>query len=104
MLLNGLDHSLILVAAPAGFGKITLLSAWLETCDLSHALLQHPPQGMRLVIASRLEPQVSLDMLRERHQVAEIRGHDLRFSLAEIAAFVERTLGAPPDGLPLSRE
>ena len=177
---DGLDRPLILVAAPAGFGKSTLLSAWLETCDLPHAwisldetdndlgvflayflaalqtlfpdalpetraflsginlpavgvvarslineldglgrdfilvlddfhlireqsvhellslLLQHPPQGMRLVIASRLEPQVSLDVLRARHQVAEIRGHNLRFSLAEIAAFVERTLGAPP--------
>ena len=34
---DGLDRSLILVVAPAGFGKSTLLSAWLETCDLPHA-------------------------------------------------------------------
>ncbi len=176
---NGLDRPLILLAAPAGFGKSTLVSDWLGTSPFPHAwisldeadndlgvflayllaamqtlfpdalpetrafltgitlpgvgviarslineldelardfilvlddfhlireqsvhellslLLQHPPQGLHLVITSRLEPQVSLDVLRARHQVAEIRGHNLRFSLAEIAAFVERTLGAP---------
>ena len=36
---NGLDRPLILVAAPAGFGKSTLLSAWLETLDRPHAWL-----------------------------------------------------------------
>ena len=175
---DGLDRSLILVAAPAGFGKSTLLSAWLETCDLPHAwlsldeadndpgvflayflaalqtlfpdalpetrafltaislpavgvvvrslineldglesdfilvlddyhliraqpvhellslLLQHPPRGLHLVIASRQDPSLPLGVLRARNQVAEIRGHDLRFSLAETAIFVERTLGA----------
>lgn len=173
---NGLDHSLILVAAPAGFGKSTLVSAWLETCDFPHAwisldevdndlgvflayfvsaiqtivpdalpdtqafltgislpavsviarsllneldglgrnfivalddyhliheqpihellslLLQHPPQGMHLVIVTRLEPPLPLGLLRARHQLAEIRGQDLRFSRAEIAAFVERAI------------
>lgn len=176
---NGLDRPLILVAAPAGFGKSTLVSAWLETCPLPHAwisldeaendlgvflayflaalqplfpdalpatrallngvtlpavdviarslineldelgrdfilalddyhlireqsvhellslLLQHPPQGLRMVIATRLDPPLPLDVLRARNQVAEIRGHDLRFSRAEVAAFVERTLGMP---------
>ena len=37
VLKNGLDCSVTLVAAPAGFGKSTLLSAWLDTCDLSNA-------------------------------------------------------------------
>ena len=36
---TGWDCSLILVAAPAGFGKSTLLSIWLETCDSPHAWL-----------------------------------------------------------------
>ena len=36
---TGWDRSLILVAAPAGFGKSTLLSAWLEVCDCPHAWL-----------------------------------------------------------------
>ena len=34
---DGLDRPLILVAAPAGFGKSTLVSAWLETSPLPHA-------------------------------------------------------------------
>ena len=33
------DRSLILVAAPAGFGKSTLLSAWLDACDCPNAWL-----------------------------------------------------------------
>ena len=36
---SGWDRSLILVAAPAGFGKSTLLSAWLEECDYPNAWL-----------------------------------------------------------------
>ena len=63
--------------------------------ELLSLLLQHPPQGLHLVIATRQDPSLPLGVLRARNQVAEIRGHDLRFSLAEIAAFVERTLGAP---------
>ena len=176
---NGLDRPLILVAAPAGFGKSTLLSAWLETLDRPHAwlsldesdndlgvflayflaavqtispdalaetrasvsgvnlpavgliarnlineldglerdfvlvlddyhtireqsihellslLLQHPPKGLHLVVTTRQDPPLPLGALRARNQVLEIRGHDLRFSVPEVAAFMERTLGAP---------
>jgi hypothetical protein len=60
--------------------------------ELLSLLLQHPPQGMHLVIVTRLEPPLPLGVLRARHQLAEIRGQDLRFSRAEIAAFVERAL------------
>lgn len=174
---SGLDRPLILVSAPAGFGKSTLLSAWLQTCDLPNAwisldesdsdlsvflayllaaveslfpatlpetrsflmgvslpaagvvarrlineldrlehdfilvlddyhlirgqavhelvglLLQHPPRTMHLVIGSRMEPPLSLGVYRARNQVVEIRGQDLRFSRAEITAFVQQTIG-----------
>ena len=174
---SSLDRPLTLVAAPAGFGKSTLLSAWLETLDRPHAwlsldesdndlgvflayflaamrtifpgalsetrafvsginlpsvpviagslsneldglerdfilvlddyhtireqsihellsiLLQHPPRGLRLVITTRQDPPLPLGMLRARNQVAEIRGQELRFSVPEVAAFIERTLG-----------
>ncbi len=36
---NGLDRPLILICAPAGFGKTTLLSAWLDTCNHPSAWL-----------------------------------------------------------------
>jgi LuxR family transcriptional regulator, maltose regulon positive regulatory protein len=175
---RGWDRSLILVAAPAGFGKSTLLSAWLAASDcpsawlsldehdndlgvflayflgavrtifpdaltatqallsgvslppltviarsflngldeldrdfvlvlddyhliseqpvhdLLAALLQHPPKCMHLVLATRQDPPLPLRLLRARAQVTEIRGHDLRFSVPEIAQFMERTLGA----------
>lgn len=177
---SGLDRPLILVAAPAGFGKSTLLSAWLETSDLPDAwisldesdsdlsvflayflaaveslfpntlpetrsflagvslpatgviarslineldrlehdfilvlddyhlirgqvvhelmslLLQHPPRTMHLVICTRMEPVLSLGVLRARNQIVEIRGQDLRFSRAEIAAFVQQAVGVTP--------
>ncbi len=178
---DGLGYPLILIAAPAGFGKSTLVSAWLATCELPHAwisldesdndlgvflayflgamqtlfpdalprtqafltaislpaisviassllneldglgrdfilvlddyhlireepihellglLLQHPPQGMHLVIASRQDPPLSLGVLRARHLVAEVRGKDMRFSRAEIAAFAKKATGASLD-------
>ena len=179
LLNNGLDRPLILVSAPAGFGKSTLLSDWLETCELPHGwisldeadndlglflayflaavqsifpdalaqthaflssinlpaaaviagslsneldklgndfilvlddyhvireqsihellslLLQHPPKGLHLVIATRHDPPLPLGMLRARAQIAEVRGQDLRFSLPEVARFVQQALGAP---------
>jgi LuxR family maltose regulon positive regulatory protein len=36
---GGLSRSLILITAPAGFGKTTLLSAWLDTCKQPSAWL-----------------------------------------------------------------
>ncbi|MEI2691509.1 MAG: hypothetical protein V9H69_18135 [Anaerolineae bacterium] len=173
----GLDRPLILVAAPAGFGKSTLLSHWLQISDLPNAwisldesdsdlsvflayflaavesifpnalletrsflagvslpaagvvahslineldrlehdfvlvlddyhlihgqavhelislLLQHPPRTMHLVLGARMEPPLSLGVLRARNQIVEIRGQDLRFSRAEIAAFVQQAVG-----------
>jgi LuxR family transcriptional regulator, maltose regulon positive regulatory protein len=41
---------LTLVIAPAGYGKTTLLSAWLETCDLPHAWLSLDAQDSDLIV------------------------------------------------------
>jgi LuxR family maltose regulon positive regulatory protein len=63
--------------------------------ELLGLLLRHAPQALHLVISTRLEPQLPLGVMRARHQVAEIRAQDLRFSTAEIAAFAERAQEAP---------
>jgi LuxR family maltose regulon positive regulatory protein len=36
---QGLDNKLILISAPAGFGKTTLLSEWVASCSLPVAWL-----------------------------------------------------------------
>jgi LuxR family maltose regulon positive regulatory protein len=43
-------ESLTLVLAPAGYGKTTLLSMWLETCDLPHAWLSLDEHDDDLVV------------------------------------------------------
>jgi LuxR family maltose regulon positive regulatory protein len=42
--------SLALVIAPAGYGKTTLLSSWLETCDLPSAWLSLDEHDNDLVV------------------------------------------------------
>ena len=174
---DGLHRKLTLISAPAGFGKTTLLSAWVTRCDgpvawlslddddndaarfLLHLvaalrtiapsvgdgamaalqssrppptdailipllnelttnadglvlvfddyhvidappvdtavtfLLEHLPPRMRLVIATREDPQLPLARLRGSGQLSELRVADLRFSLAEAAAFLNQAMG-----------
>jgi LuxR family transcriptional regulator, maltose regulon positive regulatory protein len=170
------QRTLTLVSAPAGFGKSTLLAAWLERCDWRSAwlsldggdndlatflfytvsavrtlypefgtdtqallnvvslpplsviassfsneldeidepfllvlddyhvihnpaihdllteLLNHPPRPLHLVLAVRHDPPLSINALRARAAVSEIRSHDLRFSLEEAIAFLRHAL------------
>jgi LuxR family maltose regulon positive regulatory protein len=170
------QRTLTLVSAPAGFGKSTLLAAWLERCDWRSAwlslddgdnnlgsflsyivaavqtlfpefgtdtealfntvsmpplpvivsslsndldeidepfllvlddyhvihnpaihdllteLLNHTPRALHLVLAVRHDPPLSINSLRARAVVAEIRSHDLRFSLEEALAFLRQAL------------
>ena len=55
-------------------------------------LLRFPPRGLNLVISSRAEPPLPLAALRARAQLAEIRTHDLRFTMQEAADYLQREL------------
>jgi ATP/maltotriose-dependent transcriptional regulator MalT len=61
--------------------------------------LEHLPENVSLVIATRTDPPLSLSKLRARDQVTEIRAADLRFTTDEAAAFLKDVMG-----LSLSRE
>jgi LuxR family transcriptional regulator, maltose regulon positive regulatory protein len=56
-------------------------------------LLERLPPGLRLVLASRADPPLPLARLRARGQLAELRAADLRFTLAETAAFLREAVG-----------
>ncbi|MDH4135992.1 MAG: LuxR C-terminal-related transcriptional regulator [Anaerolineae bacterium] len=48
---------------------------------------------MHLVIASRSDPSLPLSRLRAGGQMTEIRAHDLRFTLDEIATLLDKVMG-----------
>src|SRR5215469_4669785 len=56
-------------------------------------LLARLPPGLRLVLSSRADPPLPLARLRGRGQLAELRAADLRFTLAETAAFLREVTG-----------
>jgi LuxR family maltose regulon positive regulatory protein len=56
-------------------------------------LLEHRPQQMHLVIATREDPLLPLARLRVRSQLTEVRATDLRFTSSEAAEFLNRMMG-----------
>src|SRR5215510_4264495 len=56
-------------------------------------LLDRLPPGLRLVLSSRADPPLPLARLRARGQLTELRAADLRFTLAETAAFLREVTG-----------
>jgi LuxR family maltose regulon positive regulatory protein len=174
---EGLRSKLTLISAPAGFGKTTLVSAWLAGCERPAAwlsldegdsdpirfltylvaalqtiaanfgagvvgalqspqpppietllttllndittipdqfilvlddyhvldaqpvdlaltfLLERLPPQMRLVIATREDPQLPLARLRARGHLTELRATDLRFTPSEAAEFLNQVMG-----------
>jgi LuxR family transcriptional regulator, maltose regulon positive regulatory protein len=56
-------------------------------------LLDHVPPQFHLVLASRVDPPLSLSRLRARHHLMELRADDLRFTFAEAAAFLNEMMG-----------
>ena len=57
--------------------------------------LEHLPENVGLVIASRTDPPLPLSRLRARDQVTEIKAADLRFTPAEAATFLRDVMGLP---------
>ena len=56
-------------------------------------LLEHLPAQLHLVIAGRADPTLPLARLRGRGELVEIRGADLRFTPAEVAAYLNGVMG-----------
>ena len=56
-------------------------------------IIEHQPQQMHLVIATREDPNLPLARLRARSQCNELRAADLRFAPAEAAEFLNRVMG-----------
>jgi ATP/maltotriose-dependent transcriptional regulator MalT len=56
-------------------------------------LLEHLPRPMRLVIATREDPQLPLARLRARGQLTELRAADLCFCPSEAGEFLNRVMG-----------
>jgi LuxR family transcriptional regulator, maltose regulon positive regulatory protein len=56
-------------------------------------LIQHLPPRMRLVIATREDPQLPLARLRGGGKLSEVRAADLRFTPSEAAAFLNQAMG-----------
>jgi ATP/maltotriose-dependent transcriptional regulator MalT len=69
-----------------------------EIHDLIGALLQPPVKQMHLVLITRKDPPLPLNVLLARNQMAEVRLRDLRFSADEIAAFMRNALESPLPG------
>jgi LuxR family maltose regulon positive regulatory protein len=56
-------------------------------------LLDHLPDNVRLVIATRAESLLPISRLRGRGQLVEIRESDLRFTASESTAFLNEIMG-----------
>src|SRR5205823_2250905 len=53
-------------------------------------LLDHLPPNLRLVLATRADPELPLSRFRVRGQMVEIRSSDLRFTQAETSSFLSQ--------------
>ncbi|MGI8539886.1 MAG: LuxR C-terminal-related transcriptional regulator [Rubrobacteraceae bacterium] len=56
-------------------------------------MLDHLPPRMRLVVATREDPNLPLARLRARNDLTELRAADLRFTRLEAAEFLEEAAG-----------
>ncbi len=60
-------------------------------------LVDHLPEHLHLVLATRSDPPLPLARLRSRGQLVELRAAELRFTPAEAQAFLNRAMGLDLD-------
>lgn len=58
--------------------------------EVLNRVLEYPPRGMHLIIATRRNPSLALPALRGRHIMREVRLCDLQFTREQTAQFLER--------------
>ena len=56
-------------------------------------LIEHMPDNLHLILATRADPPLSLPRLRARGHLIELRQIDLRFSTEEISEFLNNIMG-----------
>ena len=56
-------------------------------------LLEHPLQNLQLVLLTRSDPPLPIARLRAQGQLTELRAADLRFTTAEVTAFLNQVQG-----------
>ena len=61
--------------------------------DMVMFLLEHMPPHIHLMLLSRVDPPFPLSRLRVRNQLVDIRADQLRFTLDEIAVFLNEIMG-----------
>jgi LuxR family maltose regulon positive regulatory protein len=59
-------------------------------------LLRHAPPQLRLVLATRVDPALSLQRLRLSGQLVQVRAADLAFTVAEVAELLATCEDQPP--------
>jgi LuxR family maltose regulon positive regulatory protein len=94
-----------LVNDVASAGEPTPDKRWILVLDDYHAieatevhdavtfLLDHLPDHLHLLMATRADPPLPLARLRSRGQLTELRAADLRFTPAEAQEFLNRVMG-----------
>ena len=67
-------------------------------------LLEHRPENLQLIVASRSDPPLALARLRARGLLAEVRAEDLRFTTREAAALLRQVAAAGGEAAPDAAE
>ena len=68
-----------------------------EVHEAMSFLLDHVPDQLHLMIATRADPPLPLARLRGRGQLVEVRGADLRFTPGEAQQFLNQAMGLDLD-------